>query len=198
MKDRGSRKSLVDTQLLMFGIISGVALAIMIYLLIEESDVVDIPLIPVFMSVCVFGALGIILTFFELELSTILLIASGISVGLFIGVYYTFKSMVTKPVDLAAFTGRKAIVEIPIDPNSTGRIKLLGVEQCHEFPAKASTQIAKNREVLIESIAGAIAFVIPIPDARVTEAPSERRCGRCSATIKRRTAEYCPNCGERL
>lgn len=170
----------------------------MIYLLIETADVADIPLVPFFLTLCLFGVMGAMMTLIEVELPYLLVIASVVSIGLFFIVYYAFKSLITKPDDLTKFEGKKAIVEIPIDHNSTGRVKVINAAYAEEFPAKANLKISKNSEVIIEHFLGTIAFVIPIPSGTDRETTNLTYCKKCNATVDRGTHEYCPYCGEKI
>jgi membrane protein implicated in regulation of membrane protease activity len=184
------------TQLIIFLVISGIAAALIIYLLIEESDIVDMPLIPISIIICVFGAIGAIMTLMEIVLYLILIVAFVVCAALFGVIYYALKMLITKPEELKQYIGKKAITEIPIDPTSTGRIRLLETTESEEFPAKSNMNIAKNTEVLIEKFVGSYAFVIPLPSTLKSKRHSIK-CPKCKTTIEVGDEEtFCPNCGE--
>ncbi len=185
------------TQLISFLVVGGVALAIMIYLLVEDSDVADMPLVPTFLAVAFFGIISAILTLFEIELVYIILIASGVGVGIFIATFYGFRAMVTRPVEYSRYIGEKAIVQIPIGASTTGRIRLLNPERPEEFPARSNTAIPKNNEVFIENFTGAVALVIPIPQATGEGETPTILCKRCNTAV---SIEFtnCPYCGNRI
>lgn len=184
------------TQLLVFVILSAISLAAMIYLLIEQSDVVDMPLVPFFLTTCMFGVIGAIMTLSAIELTYILITATSVSIGIFLVSYYGFKSIITKPEDPARFVGKKAIVEINVDYNSTGRIKTLDVEHPAEFPAKANRAIPKHQEVIIERFSGSVAFVIPVPNRMHVNSGHLIQCKRCKSSIEI-NIDFCPYCGEK-
>ncbi|MFX1293785.1 MAG: hypothetical protein ACFFD2_02835 [Promethearchaeota archaeon] len=184
------------TQLIIFIILIGVSLAIMIYLLAEDSDIADMPLVPLFLTFSVFGLISAILTIIEVKLLYILIIVSLVSVGIYIVIYYGFKAIVTNPHDLANYIGKKAVVEIPIEPNSTGRVRLINTEHSEAFPAKSDKNVQKNREVFIEKFIGAIAYVIPIPGKE--EGGPFLICTNCNAHVDISNNAFCPYCGNGL
>ncbi|HUX99670.1 MAG TPA: hypothetical protein VMV49_08960 [Candidatus Deferrimicrobium sp.] len=187
------------TQLIIFLVISGIAAGLIVYLLIEESDVADMPLIPISIIICVFGAIGAIMTLMEIVLYLILIVAFIVCAALFGVIYYGLKWLITKPEDLKQYIGKKAITEIPIDPTSTGRIRLLETAEPEDFPAKSNMTIAKNTEVIIERFVGTYAFVIPLPSEIDISKRHSIKCPKCEATIEVGSEEtFCPNCGERF
>ena len=183
------------TQLIVFIILSCTSLIAMIYLLIEKSDVVDMPLIPLFLTICIFGVLGAIMTLIGIELLYIAVITTLASVGIFVLTYRGFKSIITKPTDPRDFVGQKALVEIAVAPNSTGRIKTLDVEHPVEFPSKANCVIAKNQKVMIERFSWGFAFVVPLPDNKTIRRSDLTQCTKCRSLIDSAN-DYCPHCGE--
>jgi hypothetical protein len=194
----GFRNSVQNiTQLISFLVVGGVALAIMIYLLIEDSDIADMPLVPTFLGLGFFGIISAILTLFELELISIILIASGVGVGIFIATFYGFRAMVTQPVEYSRYIGEKAIVQIPIGASTTGRIRLLNPEIPEEFPARSNRAIPKNNEVFIENFTGAVALVIPIPQATGEGGTPTIMCQKCNAAVSIGLPN-CPYCGNRI
>ncbi len=105
--------------------------------------------------------------------------------------------MITEPHELSTYINKKAIVQIAIGRNSTGRIKILSAENPLEFPAKADLAVSKNSEVFIERFLGAVAYVIPLPSRDETTHNDLFQCEKCKATIDS-TIEFCPYCGARI
>lgn len=188
------------TQLIIFGLIGGIALITVIILIIEEGDELDLPLIPSFATLGFFGAIGSIMTLLEIELFLIIIIDLIISIALFTGIYFGLRSMTSKPEDLKKYIGKKAEVEIPIEPNSTGRIRLISTENSEEFPAKSENYFRKNEEVIIKDFSGSIAIVKPINGRGKKMHPDDKGiivCDNCKATIEAGTL-ICPYCGKNL
>ncbi|MBD3227181.1 MAG: hypothetical protein GF329_03250 [Candidatus Lokiarchaeota archaeon] len=188
------------TLFIFFALIGGIALIILIFLLIEEGDEIDIPLIPITATICFFGILGSILTMMELEILWILIIGSGVSIGIFLSVYFGMKYLTTESENLKDYIGSKAIVEIQIEPNSTGRIQIKTSESIIEFPARSENLILKNYEVVVKDFIGSVAIVAPTKDTLKKMKRIENdfiTCKNCKATIEA-GSNICPYCGEKI
>ena len=149
-------------QIFIFGLISVISIIIVIYLIQEESDILDIPLIPIFLTIFTFGILGVFLSFAKFDLIFILIISSAISGIMFIVSYFLLKNIITRPEGIEKLINKTAIVEIPIEKNKTGRIKVLKDDIYESYPAKANLNIPKDSNVKIIKFIGSYAFVEPI------------------------------------
>ncbi|MHA1231686.1 MAG: hypothetical protein ACTSRP_06505 [Candidatus Helarchaeota archaeon] len=187
-------------QLLTFGIICIISFIIIIYLIIEENDILDFPLIPVFLATFFFGMIGIIMNILGFELIFTIITAGVISTILFLLIYFGFRSLITPSENSDQYIGKKAIVEIPIDEKTCGRIKIIENSDSPEFPAKSDSFIPKNSVVKIINFLGTIAFVKPL---NVISYQHENKniefiiCPNCNASIDFEL-DICPYCGYKI
>ncbi|MHA1268398.1 MAG: zinc ribbon domain-containing protein [Candidatus Helarchaeota archaeon] len=186
--------------LIIFSLISGISLITMTYLLIEEGDQYDMVLIPVCLFFCIFGVVGIITIVLGLTSPLIWIISGTLSAATFFITLFGFKSINTKPDDINRFINKKAIVEIGIDANSTGRIKIIDDDENQAFPAKSNMKILKNEIVKIIRFINTVAIVKPLENKKNKRRSENLEfivCSNCKATIEI-GSKICPYCGEKL